>query len=125
MPSIAQAKTTLVAVPSDHATINRLEALGLDVTYEGDDRTELMLHGAEDAQILADTGIATTVLDDDIDGENDAWLADEAAKQRQQGKGSTASRRSSDAADRPRRVPHADGHQHRAPGSSRRPTPTA
>src|SRR3954452_12744673 len=85
-PGAAQAKTTLVAVPGDHATINRLEALGLDVTYEGDNRTEVMLHGAEDAQILADTGIKTTVLDEDIDGDNDAWLAAEAAKQSGKGK---------------------------------------
>ena len=75
-PGAAQAKTTLVEVPVDHAAmINRLEALGLDVTYEGDDRTEVMLHGAEDAQILADTGYRTTVLDEDIDGDNDARLA--------------------------------------------------
>src|SRR3954452_3432860 len=86
-PGAAQAKTTLVAVPGDHATINRLEALGLDVTYEGDDRTEVMLHGDEDAQILADTGIKTTVLDDDIDGENNAWLSAEAAKQSGRAKG--------------------------------------
>src|SRR3954451_21198977 len=86
-PGSASAKTTLVAVPSDHATINRLEALGLDVTYEGDGRTEVMLHGSEDAQILTDTGIATTVLDDDIDGENDAWIAAEAAKQKRRAKG--------------------------------------
>ena len=38
-PSAASAKTTLVAVPSDHATINRLEALGqteLRFTVEAD-----------------------------------------------------------------------------------------
>src|SRR3954471_24112438 len=82
-PAAADAKTTLVAVEStDHAVINRLEALGLDVTYEGEGRTEIMLHGPEDAQILEDTGYATKVLDDDIDGANDEWLAAEDAKQK-------------------------------------------
>src|SRR3954453_2871368 len=80
VPTAAQAKTTLVAVEStDHVVINRLEALGLDVTYEGSNRTEVMLHGPEDAEILNDTGYRTTVLDDDIDGENDEWLAREDA----------------------------------------------
>src|SRR3954452_14732139 len=84
----AQAKTTLVRVEStDHAVINRLEALGLDVTYEGSKGTEVMLHGPEDQQILADTGYVTKVLDDDIDGANDAWLNQEAAKQKNQAKG--------------------------------------
>src|SRR4051794_38137434 len=70
-PQAAHAKTTLVAVEStDHAVINRLEALGLDVTYEGTARTEVMLHGPEEAQILADTGYETKVLDEDIDGAN-------------------------------------------------------
>src|SRR3954470_25058265 len=82
-PAAAQAKTTLVRVEStDHAVINRLEALGLDVTYEGAKGTEVMLHGAEDQQILADTGYATEVLDEDIDGANDAWLSAEAAQQK-------------------------------------------
>jgi carboxypeptidase T len=85
-PSVAQAKTTLVQVPSEAAVINRLEALGLDVTYEGAKGTEVMLHGDEDQQILADTGYATEVLDDDIDGANDAWLAAEAAQQKRQTK---------------------------------------
>src|SRR3954454_4047229 len=86
-PATAHAKTTLVRVEStDHAVVNRLEALGLDVTYEGDKGTEVMLHGAEDQQILADTGYATTVVDDDIDGANDAWLATEAAQQKRQAK---------------------------------------
>ena len=45
-PGAAQAKTSLVEVQStSHAVLNQLEALGLDVTYEGDERTELMLHG--------------------------------------------------------------------------------
>src|SRR3954454_14096060 len=70
-PAAAHAKTTLVEVEAtDHATINRLEALGLDVTYEGSKGTEVMLHGPEDQQILADTGYVTKVLDDDIDGAN-------------------------------------------------------
>src|SRR4051812_22449003 len=87
-PAAAQAKTTLVRVEStDHAVINRLEALGLDVTYEGAKGTEVMLHGDEDQQILADTGYATEVLDDDIDGANDAWLAAEAAQEKKAEKG--------------------------------------
>src|SRR4051812_29137116 len=82
-PAAAQAKTTLVRVEStDHAVINRLEALGLDVTYEGESGTQVMLHGPEDTQILADTGYASKVLDADIDGANDAWLAKEAAQQK-------------------------------------------
>src|SRR5262249_22270708 len=84
----AHAKTTLVEVEStDHAVINRLETLGLDVTYEGGTGTQVMLHGQEDQQILAGTGYATKVLDDDIDGANDEWLAQEATKQRSQSKG--------------------------------------
>src|SRR3954452_18803901 len=87
-PAAAQAKTTLVRVEStDHAVINRLEALGLDVTYEGAKGTEVMLHGTEDQQILADTGYPAKVLDEDIDGENDGWLAQEAAQQKRQSKG--------------------------------------
>src|SRR3954469_13161264 len=86
-PAAAQAKTTLVRVDStDHAVIDRLDALGLDVTYEGAKGTEVMLHGAEDAQILADTGYPSTVLDDDIDGENDGWLAQDAAAQKRAGR---------------------------------------
>ena len=86
-PGAAQAKTTLVRVEStDHAVINQLEALGLDVTYEGSHGTEVMLHGAEDQQILADTGYPTKVLDEDIDGANDSWLSAEAQAQRKQGK---------------------------------------
>src|SRR3954452_19407557 len=86
-PAAAQAKTTLVRVEStDHAVINRLEALGLDVTYEGARGTEVLLHGDEDQQILADTGYATEVLDDDIDGANDAWLAVEDGQQKRQTK---------------------------------------
>jgi carboxypeptidase T len=77
-PGIAQAKTTLVEVHStSHAVLNQLEALGLDVTYEGDTRTELMLHGPEDVQILEDTGIAYDVLMDDMDGANDSRLKTE------------------------------------------------
>src|SRR3954453_9774356 len=86
-PATAHAKTTLVRVEStDHAVINRLEALGLDVTYEGAEGTEVMLPGDEDQQILADTGYATEVLDDDIDGAKDAWLAAEDAQQKRQTK---------------------------------------
>jgi hypothetical protein len=82
-PTAAHAKTTLVEVEStNHAVINRLEALGLDVTYEGAKGTEVMLHGPEDQQILEDTGYATKLLDDDIDGENDGWLQSEAAQQK-------------------------------------------
>ena len=56
-PGAAHAKTSLVEVQStSHAVLNQLEALGLDVTYEGDERTELMLHGPEDRQILEDSG---------------------------------------------------------------------
>ena len=62
-PGIAQAKTSLVEVTSTApAVLHQLEALGLDVTYEGDDRTELMLHGPEDRQILEDSGVAFKVL---------------------------------------------------------------
>src|SRR3954452_8772218 len=86
-PSAAQAKTTLVEVPTGSAVVNRLEALGLDVTYEGGDRTEVMLHGDEDAQILKDSGVSAKVLKDDIDGDNDGWLAAEAAKQSGRAKG--------------------------------------
>ena len=54
VPGIAQAKTTLVEVQeTSHAVLHHLESLGLDVTYEGDDRTELMLHGPEDKEILS------------------------------------------------------------------------
>ncbi|HET6548411.1 MAG TPA: M14 family zinc carboxypeptidase, partial [Solirubrobacter sp.] len=87
-PGVAQAKTTLVEVESsDRAVVNRLEALGLDVTYESTSRTEVMLHGSEEAQILADTGYPTRVLDEDIDGDNDARLAREAAAQKRVNKG--------------------------------------
>ena len=55
--------------------LNQLEALGLDVTYEGDDRTELMLHGPEDTQILEDSGVAFKVLMEDMEGANDARLS--------------------------------------------------
>jgi carboxypeptidase T len=83
VPGIAQAKTTLVEVSStSHAVLNQLEALGLDVTYEGDDRTELMLHGPEDKQILEDSGIGFKVLLEDMDGANDARLANETAEQK-------------------------------------------
>jgi len=75
VPSAAQAKTTLVEVQeTSHAVLYKLEALGLDVTYEGDDRTELMLHGPEDKQILADTGYGFKVLIEDMDGANDVYL---------------------------------------------------
>ena len=58
-PGVAQAKTTLVEVESaSPAMINRLEALGLDVTYESAERTEIMLHGSEDRQILGPPGTA-------------------------------------------------------------------
>ena len=78
----ALAKTTLVQIDStEHAVLNQLEALGLDVTYEGDDRTELMLHGPEDREILDDTALAYTVLLDDMDGANDAQLHKEAKAQ--------------------------------------------
>jgi hypothetical protein len=88
VPGAAQAKTTLVEVQStSHAVLNQLEALGLDVTYEGDDRTELMLHGPEDAEILADTGLPTKVLIEDMDGANDARLAGEDAHQTRVEKG--------------------------------------
>ena len=87
-PGAAQAKTTLVEVEStSHEVLNRLEALGLDVTYEGEDRTELMLHGPEDVQILADTGLPTKVLMEDMDGANDARLATEDAHQTRVEKG--------------------------------------
>ncbi len=87
-PGAAQAKTTLVEVQStSHEVLNRLEALGLDVTYEGEDRTELMLHGPEDVQILADTGLPTKVLMEDMDGANDARLATENAHQNRVEKG--------------------------------------
>jgi carboxypeptidase T len=77
-PGTAQAKTTLVEVHStSHAVLNQLESLGLDVTYEGTARTELMLHGPEDVQILKDTGLAYDVLMDDMDGANDARLKSE------------------------------------------------
>jgi carboxypeptidase T len=77
-PGVASAKTTLVEVQStSHAVLNQLESLGLDVTYEGDTRTELMLHGPEDVQILKDSGVAYDVLDEDIDGANDARLKTE------------------------------------------------
>jgi hypothetical protein len=81
-PAAAQAKTTLVEVRSaDHAVLDRLEALGLDVTYEGSNRTEVMLHGPEDAQLLEDTGYPTKVLIEDMDGVNDARLEREAESQ--------------------------------------------
>ena len=67
---------------TSHAVLNQLEALGLDVTYEGDDRTELMLHGPEDKQILEDSGIGFKVLMDDMDGANDARLEREATAQK-------------------------------------------
>src|SRR5829696_6574927 len=87
-PGAAQAKTTLVEVESTSpAVINRLEALGLDVTYEGTDRTEVMLHGPEDKQILAATGYRTKVVMEDMDGANDARLAREATAQKRVEKG--------------------------------------
>jgi carboxypeptidase T len=88
VPGAAQAKTTLVEVQStSHAVLNHLEALGLDVTYEGEDRTELMLHGPEDVEILADTGLPTKVLIEDMDGANDARLQSEDAHQNRVEKG--------------------------------------
>ncbi|HWK28380.1 MAG TPA: M14 family zinc carboxypeptidase [Solirubrobacter sp.] len=88
LPAAADAKTTLVEVQAtDHATLNRLEALGLDVTYEGDHRTELMLHGPEDVQILKDSGVPYTVLLDDMDGANDARLHTEGEQQARVEKG--------------------------------------
>jgi carboxypeptidase T len=77
-PGVASAKTALVEVKStSHAVLYQLESLGLDVTYEGQTRTELMLHGPEDVQILKDSGVAYDVLDEDIDGANDARLKSE------------------------------------------------
>ena len=88
VPAAAQAKTTLVEVhATSHAVLNQLEALGLDVTYEGDARTELMLHGPEDVQILKDTGLAYDVLMDDMDGANDARLKSEGEQQAKVDKG--------------------------------------
>ena len=82
-PGIAQAKTSLVEVTSTApAVLHQLEALGLDVTYEGDDRTELMLHGPEDRQILEDSGVAFKVLMEDMEGSNDARLEREATAQK-------------------------------------------
>src|SRR3954469_1487765 len=82
-PGVAGAKTTLVEVHStSHAVLNQLEALGLDVTYEGETRTELMLHGPEDIAILDDTGFAYDVLMDDMEGANDARLESEDAHQK-------------------------------------------
>jgi hypothetical protein len=87
-PGVAQAKTTLVEVHStSHAVLNQLEALGLDVTYEGKARTELMLHGPEDVQILKDSGVAYDVLMDDMDGANDARLKSEQEHQAKVDKG--------------------------------------
>jgi hypothetical protein len=87
-PAVAQAETTLVEVESaTPAMINRLEALGLDVTYESADRTEIMLHGSEDRQILARTGYRTTVLDENIEGANAAQRAKEATAQARVAKG--------------------------------------
>ncbi|HEX7346560.1 MAG TPA: M14 family zinc carboxypeptidase, partial [Candidatus Limnocylindrales bacterium] len=75
VPGIAEAKTTLVEVQeTSHAVLHRLEALGLDVTHEGEARTELMLHGPEDKQILEDTGYAYKVLIEDMEGANDVYL---------------------------------------------------
>ncbi|HEX6025773.1 MAG TPA: M14 family zinc carboxypeptidase [Solirubrobacter sp.] len=83
-PGAAQAKTTLVEVErATPAMVNRLEALGLDITYESAERTEIMLHGSEDRQILARTGYRTKVIDENIEGANDAQLAkEEKAQQR-------------------------------------------
>ena len=82
-PGAAQAKTSLVEVSSTSpAVLHQLEALGLDVTYEGDDRTELMLHGPEDRQILEDSGVAFKVLMEDMAGANDARLAREETAQK-------------------------------------------
>ncbi|WP_157591979.1 M14 family zinc carboxypeptidase [Solirubrobacter soli] len=87
-PAAAEAKTTLVEVHStSHAVLNQLESLGLDVTYEGDKRTELMLHGPEDVQILKDTGLAYDVLMEDMDGANDARLKSEEDHQTRVDKG--------------------------------------
>jgi carboxypeptidase T len=88
VPAAAEAKTTLVEVHStSHAVLNQLESLGLDVTYEGDTRTELMLHGPEDVQILKDTGYAYDVLMEDMDGANDARLKSEEEHQTKVDKG--------------------------------------
>ena len=87
-PGVAQAKTTLVEVEAATPTmINRLEALGLDVTYESAARTEVMLHGSEDRQILARTGYRTKVLEENLDGANDAQRAKEATAQKRVAKG--------------------------------------
>ena len=82
VPGVAQGKTTLVEVEeTSHAVLHHLESLGLDVTYEGDDRTELMLHGPEDKEILAGTGYAYKVLLEDMDGANSTRIAWSAAQQ--------------------------------------------
>ena len=75
------------------------------------DRTELMLHGPEDLQILEDTGYAFKVLLEDMEGANDARLdvRGRASDARREGH-----RAAVDAADRPRRLPHADRRQRRA-----------
>jgi hypothetical protein len=87
-PGVAQADTALVEVESaTPAMINRLEALGLDVTYESAARTEIMLHGSEDRQILARTGYRTKVLDEDIEGANDAQREKEAVAQKRVAQG--------------------------------------
>ena len=99
---------------TSHAVLNQLEALGLDVTYEGEDRTELMLHGPEDVQILADTGLATKVLIEDMDGANDARLANEDAHQK---RGREGHRAALGAAHRPRRLPRPGDDQRRAPAA--------
>ncbi len=95
VPGVAQGKTTLVEVEAtSHAVLHHLESLGLDVTYEGDDRTEVMLHGPEDKEILADTGYAYKVLIEDMDGANDALrLAREDAAQARAEPGSRRCRR--------------------------------
>ena len=103
----------------DHAAvINRLEALGLDVTYEGDDRTEVMLHGPEDTQILADTGYRTKVLDDDIDGANDARSRTRRPRRSASRRASRRSRRCRPAASPTARWPRSTP----SSSSSRRPT---
>ncbi|MBE2320009.1 hypothetical protein DVA67_028855 [Solirubrobacter sp. CPCC 204708] len=81
-PGVAHAKTTLVELKeTSHAALHHLEALGLDVTYEGEQRTEVMLHGPEDRQILDESGYAYKVLTEDLEGANDHYLEPEEARQ--------------------------------------------
>lgn len=67
---------SLVEVPiAGPATINALEALGLDVTHDiHDGHARVMLYGDRDRKILQQTGLGFEVIHPDVPAAERAWL---------------------------------------------------